>query len=35
VKEQKKLNVMQIIQRMTMSQKIKLALSGAKEAAVC
>jgi len=32
VKEQKKLNVMQIIQRMSMSQKIKLALSGAKEA---
>jgi hypothetical protein len=28
----KKLNVMQVIQRMTMSQKIKLALSGAKEA---
>jgi hypothetical protein len=28
----KKLNVMQLIQRMTMSQKIKLALSGAKEA---
>jgi len=31
-KEKKKLNVMQLIQRMTMSQKIKLALSGAKEA---
>jgi len=30
--EKKKLNVTQLIQRMTMSQKIKLALSGAKEA---
>jgi len=28
----KKLNVMQVIQRMTMSQKIKLSMSGAKEA---
>ncbi|MCK9418921.1 MAG: hypothetical protein M0R70_06045 [Nitrospirae bacterium] len=32
VKEKKKLNVMQVIQRMNMSQKIKLAMSGAKEA---
>jgi len=32
VTAKKKLNVMQLIQRMTMSQKIKLALSGAKEA---
>jgi hypothetical protein len=31
-KEKKKLNVMQLVQRMTMSQKIKLAMSGAKEA---
>jgi hypothetical protein len=31
-KEKKKLNVQQIIQRMTPAQKIKLALSGAKEA---
>jgi hypothetical protein len=31
-KEKKKLNVQQIIQRMTPSQKIKLALSGAKDA---
>jgi len=31
-KEKKKLNVMQVIQRMTMPQKIKLALSGAKDA---
>ena len=30
--EKKKLNVMQQIQRMTMSQKIKLSMSGAKEA---
>jgi hypothetical protein len=30
--EKKKLNVMQLIQKMTMSQKIKLALSGSKEA---
>ena len=32
VTAKKKLNVMQIIQRMTMPQKIKLALSGAKDA---
>jgi len=32
VTAKKKLNVMQLIQKMTMSQKIKLALSGAKEA---
>jgi hypothetical protein len=31
-KEKKKLNVMQVIQRMSVSQKIKLAMSGAKEA---
>jgi hypothetical protein len=31
-KEKKKLNVMQAIQRMNVSQKIKLAMSGAKEA---
>lgn len=31
-KGKKKLNVMQLIQRMSMSQKIKLAMSGAKEA---
>ncbi len=30
--EKKKLNVMQVIQRMNMSQKIKLAMSGTKEA---
>jgi hypothetical protein len=30
--EKKKLNVMQVIQRMNVSQKIKLAMSGAKEA---
>ncbi len=32
VTAKKKLNVMQLIQKMTISQKIKLALSGAKEA---
>lgn len=31
-KAKKKLNVMQLVQRMTMPQKIKLALSGAKDA---
>jgi len=31
-KEKKKLNVMQVIQRMSVSQKIKLSMSGAKEA---